>query len=259
MLFTLTEKMIDGYFASIPRCKPLSKYSDKALLIAHRGAHDNANGIIENTFAAFNLAKDVGCWGIEFDVQVTADNVLVVNHDPTLNRLWGHDVAIATITFEQLRALVPQIPSLTEVVDQYGKVLHLFIELKAPFSDEEALVQALKGLLPNRDYHLLSLDADIFSNLSQFPDFSLLLVAAHNNVKEFCDLSLKKNYGGLLGSYLLLTNRKIKKLKEVDQAFGVGFVDSRYSLYRELKRGISWIFTNQAVKVSHYLHHLQTK
>lgn len=259
MLLALTEKLIDGYFASIPRSKPLSKDYDKALLIAHRGAHDNDHGIIENTLAAFNVAKDIGCWGIEFDVQSTVDNVLVVNHDPTLNRLWGHDVAIAAMTFEQLRSLEPQIPSLAEVVEQYGKVMHLFIELKAPFRNEEALVQALKGLVPSTDYHLLTLEADIFTYLSHFPNDSLLLVAAHNNMKEFCDLSLKENYGGVLGNYLLLTNKKIRKLKDVHQAFGVGFVDSRYSLYRELNRGIHWIFTNQAAKVSHYLHYLQTK
>ena len=34
---------------------------------------------------------------------------------------------------------------------------------------------------------------------------------------------------------------------------GVGFIDSKNSLYRELNRGVSWLFTNQAVKLSGYL------
>lgn len=257
VLLTVTEKIINRYFASAPRRKPFSKNSDQALLVAHRGAHDNAKGIIENTHAAFELAKEVGCWGIELDVQATADNVLVVNHDPTLNRLWGHDVAIAKLTFNELRALESNIPSLAEVVEYYGSSMHLFIELKAPFNNEEALVQTLKDLSPGKDYHLLSLDALIFSHLSQFPKYSLLLVAVHNNIKEFCNLSLNENYGGLLGSYLLLTNKQIKRLKEANQAYGVGFVDSKYSLYRELKRGIYWVFTNRAVDVSHYLQRLK--
>lgn len=256
VLFRLAEKIINGFFASVPRSKPNSDQIDKTLLIAHRGAHNLAQGIIENTLDAFRLAQKVGCWGIEFDVHATADNILVVNHDPTLNRLWGHDAAIALLSFGELRALEPGIPSLEEVVSEYGGTVHLFIELKAPFQDEYALVQSLQGLSPGKDYHLLALEASTFSQLSQFPKEALLLVAVHNNSQEFCDLSLKENYGGVMGSYLLLTNKKIRKLNEANQAYGVGFVDSKYSLYREMNRGVHWIFTNSAVPVSHYLHQL---
>lgn len=237
----------------------MAERSEKALLIAHRGAHNNAQGLIENTLDAFKRAKEVGCWGIECDVHVTKDNVIVVNHDPTLKRLWNHDVAISSLTFEDLRALEPNIPSLSEVVEQFGHSMHLFIELKAPFNNEDILAELLKDLEPCKNYHLLALDAQTFKDCSQFPLQSLLLVAVHNNVNEFCDLAIKKNYGGVLGSYLLLTNKHIKELKTASQSYGVGFVDSKFSLYRELNRGINWIFTNQAMKVSGYLNELKIK
>lgn len=257
MLLTLAEKVINGYFAAVPRVKPHSLYIDSARIIAHRGAHNNAQGIIENTHEAFRIARDVGCWGIEFDVHATADEVLVVNHDLTLNRLWGHDVAIPNLSFNELRALEPGIPTLAEIVAEYGRDMHLFIELKSPFNDEDSLVKSLNGLVPIKDYHLLALDAPILGSLVEFPKQSLLLVAVHNNVNEFCDLSIKENYGGVLGNYLLLTDKKRLKLKEANQISGVGFVNSKNSLYRELNRGISWIFTNQAVDVSQYIHHLR--
>lgn len=253
------EKLMDGYFAIIPRLKPQSENINGALVIAHRGAHNNAKGIIENTLDAFQKAKDAGVWGIELDVQVTKDKVFVVNHDPTLNRLWNKDVAIADLNFNELRALESRIPSLAEVVSEYGGNMHLFIELKTTVENEEILVQILQNLTPCKDYHLLSLHKLTFRNLPHFPKQSLLLVAVHNNVKEFCKLSVRENYGGVLGNYLLLTDKVINYLQEANQHFGVGFVDSRNSLYRELSRGIKWIFTNQAVKISQYLHDLKNR
>lgn len=249
VLLSLVEKMIDGCFALMPRQKPSPSSLKEAQIIAHRGAHNNAQGIMENTLQAFNIARDAGCWGIELDIHATSDSVLVVNHDPTLNRLWGHDEAIANLTFAALRALEPRIPSLAEVIAQYGRVMHLFIELKAPFNSEKELVAELCDLSPGSDYHLLSLDAQIFGTLSLFPKSSLVLVAGHNNVQEFCNLSLQEGYGGVTGSYLLLTDKKIEELKSAHQVYGVGFVNSRNSLYRELNREINWIFTNQAVTV----------
>jgi glycerophosphoryl diester phosphodiesterase len=259
VLLTWAEKILNGCFATIPRRKPHSEDIIKAQLIAHRGAYNNSQGILENTHEAFRLAKQSGCWGIELDVHATADSVLVVNHDPTLNRLWGQDMAISDLTFSVLRTLVPGIPSLAEVVIEYGRQMHLFIELKNPFQCEDALVQTLHSLSPCKDYHLLALDSPTFSSLTQFPKQSLLLVAVHNNVKKFCDLSIKENYGGVMGNYLLLTNQRIRQLKEAHQVSGVGFVNSKNSLFRELNRGVHWIFTNQAVSVNHYLQCLRSE
>lgn len=250
MLLTLIEKIVDAYFAVIPRRKPYQENINNARLIAHRGAHDNER-IFENTQEAFRLAEKAGCWGIELDVHSTADKILVVNHDPTLTRLWGQDAAIAHLTFNALRSLVPEIPSLAEVIAEFGGRVHLFIELKTHFQDEDVLVQNLQNLKPCKDYHLLSLDPAIFSSLSQFPKKSLLLVAVHNNVKEFCDLSIIRNYGGVMGNYLLLTTKRLHQLSDGHQAAGVGFVNSKNSLYRELNRGVKWIFTNQAEVVGH--------
>lgn len=257
MLVTLAEKIVDGFFAFIPRVKPLTNAASQALLVAHRGAHDNAQGIFENTLEAFQLAKDMGCWGIEFDVHTTADGVFVVNHDPDLARLWGHDLAIADLSFSQLRALAPKIPTLAEVVTQYGTIMHLFIELKVPVRNEQALIKVLSHCQPIKDYHLLTLQAAFFSSLIYCPKHALLLVAIHNNVNEFCNLSIKEQYGGVLGNYLLITKKQRNKLMAKEQNTGVGFVNSKNSLYRELNRGIHLIFTNRAKQVSHYLKQLR--
>lgn len=185
--------------------------------------------------------------------------MLVVNHDPTLNRLWNKDIAISDLSFSELRALEFRIPSLSEVVYQYGSSMHLFIELKTAIEEERILAQTLQNLTPCKDFHLLTLQESTFKKLRCFPRQSLLLVAVHNNVKKFCELSIREGYGGVLGNYLLLTNRVLKFLQDANRLFGVGFVDSKNSLYRELNRGVQWLFTNEAMKINQYLNDLKNR
>ncbi len=55
-------------------------------VIAHRGAFKNT-GAAENSIAALQHAIRLGCQGSEFDVHMSADSVLVINHDPTIQGL----------------------------------------------------------------------------------------------------------------------------------------------------------------------------
>ena len=54
--------------------------------IAHRGLHDAAKGIVENSLAAARAAV-LRNYAIECDVQLSADGEAVVFHDDTLDRL----------------------------------------------------------------------------------------------------------------------------------------------------------------------------
>ena len=56
------------------------------LVIGHRGA---AARFPENTLAAFDYAVGLGVDAIEFDIRITRDGVVVVIHDPTLDRTTG--------------------------------------------------------------------------------------------------------------------------------------------------------------------------
>ena len=257
-ILQIIEKLVDTSIAYLPRHRPHVTEHALIQLVAHRGAHDYSLGLQENTDAAFERALHLGCYGIELDVRATADGVLIVNHDPTLKRLWGHNLAIHNLNLSELRTLVPSLPTLAEVVAKYGKQMHLFIEIKAPFVATQALADTLQTLIPGADYHLLSLDDTVLADLVLFPKESRLLVPEHNNVNKLCKLSLQENYGGILGHYLLLRNQQIKSLQAANQLVGVGFVDSKFSLYRELNRGIRLLFTNNATTVTRYLQELRT-
>ena len=55
-------------------------------IVAHRGAFKK-NGFPENSIASLKEAIRLGCAGSEFDVRMSADDSLVINHDPHHNKL----------------------------------------------------------------------------------------------------------------------------------------------------------------------------
>ena len=71
--------------------------------IAHRGLHNRAAGIIENSAAAFEAAI-AGDFAIECDLQLTSDGVPMVFHDHELERLTGKAGPVSAITSAELAA-----------------------------------------------------------------------------------------------------------------------------------------------------------
>src|SRR6187549_2638982 len=63
----------------------MTKFAENPV-IAHRGAWKK-NGLPENSIASLKQAIKIGCTGSEFDIWLTADDSLVINHDPNYNKL----------------------------------------------------------------------------------------------------------------------------------------------------------------------------
>lgn len=101
---------------------------------AHRGLHKEVHISPENSYAAFELAVKNN-YGIELDVQLTKDNIPVVFHDYTLERLCGKQIHLIDLTLEELQQYtlyssyerIPTLESILNLVD--GKV-PLIIEYK---------------------------------------------------------------------------------------------------------------------------------
>jgi len=118
-------------------------------LYAHRGLHDGNNHVYENSLLAFRLAAEAG-YGIELDVQLTADHVLVVHHDATTGRLCGVDVSIRETPYDALPALPDSspIPTLAQVLELVDGRVPLIVEIKpygSPSANAAAALAALKG------------------------------------------------------------------------------------------------------------------
>jgi glycerophosphoryl diester phosphodiesterase len=72
------------------------------LLIAHAGGNCDAP---QETLYAYKRAAEVGSDALELDVMLTADEVLVVHHDETVDRLTDGSGVVAEMTRAQLHVL----------------------------------------------------------------------------------------------------------------------------------------------------------
>lgn len=113
--------------------------------IAHRGLHDRASGVIENSFAAADAAVAAGC-AIECDVQVSADGDAFVFHDEALDRLTGASGDIRDKTSGELARLAlkdargdPAIPTLAAFLARVGGRVPVVIEIKSRFDGDMRL------------------------------------------------------------------------------------------------------------------------
>lgn len=241
--------VVDGFMAMIPRSVPDRTVLEKCRLISHRGEHDNRQ-VMENTLAAFDRARNAGVWGIECDIRWTRDLVPVILHDPTPQRLFGVDNPVAHLSFHELRGQVPQIPSLAEVIEDFGGTTHLMLEIKSGHWPErekqaETLRQLLDPLSPGADYHLLALHTELFECVP-FLQKRYCLPVAQNNVTAMSRYALKQGCVGLGGHYLLLNSALTQRHGDAGQKLGTGFPSSRNCLFRELNRGVEWVFSNNA-------------
>lgn len=127
------------------------------LPIAHRALHDVTQGRPENSRAAIRAAIRAG-YGIEIDVQRSADDVSMVFHDHDLSRLTEAsgrlDAHHATkLGRMRLRGGEEGIPTLPEVLEIVAGQVPLLIEVKDQDGEmgvrvgalERAVAQALEG------------------------------------------------------------------------------------------------------------------
>lgn len=102
--------------------------------IAHRALHDAEQGVPENSRSAVQRAVRAG-YGIEIDIQLSADGVAMVFHDNTLDRLTHTTGPVAMRTAQELSDLAlrgsdDRIPTLAEILDAVGGAVPLLIEIK---------------------------------------------------------------------------------------------------------------------------------
>ncbi len=249
----IAQQVADFCFMLIPRRQPSSSALRECRIVSHRGEHDNRQ-VRENTMAAFGAAAAAGVWGIEFDLRWTRDLHPVVIHDPTARRVFGVDLAIADLSLEELRRQIPEIPTLSEIVEAFGDNTHLMVELKPDQLGEDALKSArlaeiLSPLTAERDYHFVALHPDLFE-LVEFAGKASCVLVAELQIAEYSRQVIERDYGGLCGQYLLLSDHLVRLHRAQGQKLGTGFPTSRYCFYRELNRGVDWIFTDHAVKLA---------
>lgn len=119
--------------------------------IAHRGLHDASAGVIENTATAFSAAM-AGGYGIECDLQVSADGEAMVYHDDALGRLTEDSGALASLSAAAIRAARfkqtnDRVLTLSDLCELVSGRVPLLIELKSRFDGDLRLAARAAAVL----------------------------------------------------------------------------------------------------------------
>ena len=214
-------------------------------IIAHRG-YWKTKGSAQNSITALLKADSLGIYGSEFDVRVSKDSVLMINHDPDL---WGYKIAKSnakTLTSLQLKNK-ETMPTLVQYFDAARPLsIQLILELKnlaSPEIETYAVAQIIKlieeyGYKDRVEFISFSLHA-VKEMIKQAPNIPTYYLGGELSPKELKDLGcagldyhysvFKKNPQWITESHNLglkvncWTVNKEKEMKELIRQ-GVDFI-----------------------------------
>ena len=234
----------------------------KVGIVAHRGFWNcEEAGYAQNSVAALRQAQLAGFWGSEFDVQLTADTIVVSNHDKEYGPYKWH---IIDHTYAELRLFpLPNgetLPTLSDYLRQGREcaTTKLVLEFKKQRTDELTLLLVEKTMQIIREEGLFDPSRIMFISFSKpaclhiaktYPQFDCQYLTGNMSAS-----ALKK--AGLTGAdyHQALYNRsKVKSLHKQGLDANVWTVDSPKKMSKLFSWGIDYITTNEPLKARELL------
>lgn len=234
-------------------------------IIAHRGSSKAAP---ENTKAAFKQAIKDKADGIELDVHLSADNQVIVIHDPTIDRTSKEQGFIKDLSLDELKELDfgsyfsdefkgEKVLTLTETLEIIKDIDLINIEIKKGYNinqgiEEEVLKSIEKSNL-NNEVIISSFNHEslkILKNTKNDIKIAPLLYARLYKPWEYAKI-LEAEY---LHLYYKLVNKEIvEKCHQHEIKVNVFTVDEYYDLNKMIEYNVDGIITNYPVKARNLL------
>ena len=124
----------------------------KSILIGHRGEPETWP---ENSLLGFQSVLEAGARLLETDVQITADGIAILSHDPSVSRITGTDLQITATDYKTLRALPAGYPE--RFGDQYQHLpvarLEELVELLQQWPDARAFIEVKQASIDAHGAH----------------------------------------------------------------------------------------------------------
>ena len=229
----------------------------KVAIVAHRGFwKSKAGGMSENSIASLKAAQDNGFWGSECDIHITADDVVLVNHNDDIEGklIETHNYA----DFEQ--DLLPngeKRPTLDEYLDQAAKstTTKLVIEFKKHKVQDredrmvEKTIEALKahGLYDPERVLFISFSRHICDLIAEgHPQFINQFLSANVVKNESPVHYAKRGINGIDYYYVMFNaNPKwISQAHELGMSVNAWTVNEEKDMLKMIELGIDAITTN---------------
>lgn len=233
---------------------PVINQGGKVGIVAHRGFWNCAEaGFMENTIASLKAAQDNGFWGSEFDIHITSDDVVIVNHN---NDIQG--VKIADNPYSVFKAMTHKNGEHPATLDEYltqgakCKTTMLICELKKQKNEEredllwEKTVEALKAHKlydPNR-VAFISFSHHICQRIAQdAPEF----VNQYLNGELSPEALAKEGINGIdyHKGVFKVSPGYVKKCHERGMSVNAWTVDKESTMQSLIELGLDQITTNE--------------
>lgn len=234
--------------------------------IAHRGESIDSP---ENTMAAFELAWERDCVGVECDIWMTKDNVLVCHHDITLKRTAGCNMDITDVTYSELLQQDvgkwqgdnwknERIPTLKQLLDSTPTGKKLFIEIK----DTKRILPQFFACIETSNVSseqicVISFDEEVIAQCkTQMPELKACLLISFDKksdstvtptAEELVAKLQALSADGVDGqAYPDLTREYINTVKTAGFEFHVWTIDEKEKASRFIELGVDSITSNKA-------------
>lgn len=112
-------------------------------IVGHRGAKGLAP---ENTCASLLKALEHHVDEVEFDVRVTADGRVILQHDPELSDPAGNQLTVATSSYAALKKHKPDLATFQAAAQAIDRAVPMLIEVKSNVPIEP-IIKDIRGLL----------------------------------------------------------------------------------------------------------------
>jgi glycerophosphoryl diester phosphodiesterase len=220
---------------------------------AHRGA---SGDYPENTMLAFEKAIEMGCDGIETDVHLSKDGVLVLIHDEKVDRTTSEKGYVADYPFAELNKLgIPSLEQLIVLAKRHNIFLNIEIKSGLQWYEniEEKLIETLKR------YHFI--DHTILSSFNHYAMVKCKMLCKEIKTGLLYVEALYKpeKYCAYVGADAIHPNYIVLTKQIVDEIHSYGFrvhpytVNSKKAMLSMIEIGVDMIITNYPDKLKNLL------
>ena len=231
-------------------------------IVAHRGFWNcEEAGYAKNSIAALRCAQEHGFWGSEFDVNMTADSVLIVFHDSDIKGKKIEKHPYSEFAEETLKngERIPTIDEYLEQAKKYPETM-LVYELKRHSSDEvedlfvELTIAKLRehGLLDPQRVMFISFSIHICEVMAQkLPGFMVQFIGSGKSPDEVADLGIN----GVDYKYkVFLTNRKwYRNARKRGMSVNTWTVNQKKDMKKMFRLGVDMLTTDNPLETREIL------
>jgi glycerophosphoryl diester phosphodiesterase len=183
------------------------------LKIGHRGAKGYEP---ENTLISFEKAIDLKVDGIELDVHLSSDGILMVIHDETIDRTTNGKGFVNQFTALELKKY--GIPTLTEVLDLANRHCFINIELKG-IETAKPLVALIENYILAKnwnytDFLISSFDWNMLEDVQLLNPKIRIGVLTEESVEESLAFAKKIKAFSIHPDYVLLSKENVALMQE---------------------------------------------